>query len=433
MQIINKIEKKNIMFYLLLLYYITTYLLYRFGPVIYPDNNINKSSFFLILYFLSFILGYKISSKIDIKPKNLRKIDEKYLLIILKIGLLTSAFFSIAYFINFSGSINPIIITENLFTGFTNPEIGYINNINIEKTSSIITQLTTLMSPLTFAVIPMGVLLFNKLTLKSKISYVLVVLLDCLQYIIKGTNFGIFKILISIIIVFIVLYSNENSKKINKKNILLLSLLGCFFMFYFLLSISSRLNYSQIPETYLGLKVNQTHSIFKVIPLVISIPLFIATTYFSQGYYGFDLAFNYPFSSTFGLGSGRFLISYGEKIFGIDLWSRTYQYKMDDIWSSRVSWHTAFTWFSNDVGFYGVVIIMVIIGFLFGIIITDAYDNHSVIAVILLPLYVILLIFLPSNNIVFDNPTLFIPFIVMNLVWFCNLYIQTRVKGSKYV
>ena len=428
---VNKMDKKNFLFYSLLFYFSLTYLLYQFGPLEYPKVNNMKSSIFLLSYFLLFIIGYYGSRRIGLINTEQIKNRDKELKFFLKLGLLLSAFFSIAFLVNFSGSLNPITIGNNIYIGLRDPEIAYLNNLNMEKKSGLITKITTLFSPITYAVVPMGIYYFKKLSLGTKVMLILVVMLDLLQFIIKGTNFGILRITVTIIISLSVVLSFKGVNINKKKMITLISILLLFFIFYLLKTISSRLGYVEIPDTYMGLLVNKDHMLFKILPMGLSIPIFIATTYLSQGYYGFSLAFNYPFTTTYGLGSGRFLISYGEKIFDIDLWNRTYQAKMDSIWSSRVSWHTFFTWFANDVGFYGVFIIMLILGVLFGLVVADAYDNKNLIAVILLPLYVILLIFIPANNIVFDNPVLFMPFIVINFIWFITLL--TRYINRKRI
>lgn len=70
----------------------------------------------------------------------------------------------------------------------------------------------------------------------------------------------------------------------------------------------------------------------------------------------------------------------------------------------------------------GVIIIMLLLGMAFNLILRDAINGNSI-AVSLLPLYVIMLIFLPCNNVILSNPLTFMPFVIWNVIW---------IFGKKY-
>jgi hypothetical protein len=417
---IKKIGRSKYNILILLEIYLTiTVLLFYFGPIDYPNVNVSKTVTLIVLYNIFFIVGYVLAEKKFVVNK--RNINDPFFImrIIFICGSMLSIFFSYAFFVRYSNSLNPLTIFDNIFTGISNPAEAYHRNMQINNNGGLITKLMTLLSPLTYLAIPLGLFYFKKIKGIEKILLFLVILLEMFAFIIKGTNFGIFKVAIIIFIIQLL----KRDKKINldintKKKISYISIsIICFALFYFLYSISDRMGLSQIPNSVFGIKVNKSHLLFTLLPISLSAPLMLAISYISQGYYGLSLTTLYHFQTTFGFGSGRFLINNAQSFFHENLWERTYQYKMDLVWNSRVNWHTIYVWFANDVGLYGVIVIMLILGFLFSMILKDARENNSISAIMLLPLYTIMLIFIPANNIVFDNPLIFMPFVILHLFW----------------
>ncbi|WP_219625319.1 hypothetical protein, partial [Vibrio parahaemolyticus] len=76
----------------------------------------------------------------------------------------------------------------------------YYLNLNSEKETGIITMLMTLFSPLSFISINIGVKLYRSLKFNHKLVLYFVVISSLLSYLLKGTNFGIFIVVINILI-----------------------------------------------------------------------------------------------------------------------------------------------------------------------------------------------------------------------------------------
>ena len=70
------------------------------------------------------------------------------------------------------------------------------------------------------------------------------------------------------------------------------------------------------------------------------------------------------------------------------------------------------------------------VNFVLNLILRDA-KNGNTIAISLLPLYVIMIIFLPCNNIVLSNPSTFMPFIIWNVVWIISKRYNLKNKKHK--
>lgn len=410
----------------LLTFYLVSFLLFLFGPIVYPKQNIGIVTFYFIGYLIFFTIGYFFS--VNLYNKNLKNRDKNKELkinwfifdVALSIGIVLSSLMLIKV-VGSSGISN---ILEQVTLGLKEPEVAYLNNLEANKEGGLVTQAATFFSPLTYIVLPLGVYFFNDMKKFRKIWFVAFILLEIMSYLSKGTNFGIFKV--AVIIVSVFLLKTKKNDKSNSKNRMkrIAILIGLFTVFYFFFSITSRMDYIQVPSTLFLIPVDQNSLLFKLMPPLISLPILTGISYASQGFYGFSLAFNYNFSSTYGFGNGRFLLSLPQRIFGIDLWENTYQYKMDSVWNSRTNWHTAFTWFANDVDFFGVLIIMLILGVVFGLILLESVNEKNVFAISLLPLYMIMLIFLPLNNIVLDNPLTAVPFVVLTLTWICLKFLK---------
>ncbi|MGG7619585.1 O-antigen polymerase [Bacillus coreaensis] len=392
------------------IYVLFTVILFYFGPIEYPLVNPIKTVCLILLYNFALIGGYYLADSKFIVKGNKFRMNFISVRMLLWIGTVVSITFSFVLFTQYSSTLSLSIIIDDLMLGITDPGESYLRNINNAKESSIFTQLMTLLSPLTYLVIPLGLFYFSKLRFLEKVLLIIAISFELFAFIIKGTNFGVFKVAA---IFFVVFFLVKKKRKINANSKILI----VFAIVYFLFSITNRMNLTGIPNTVYGMEIDQNHLLFNILPVSLSIPIMLGTSYISQGYYGLSLTSLYNFDSTYGFGSGRFLLTKVESLYNIELWERTYQYKMDLLWDSRVNWHTIYVWFANDFGLLGVPIIMALIGFMFCLIFRDVKEHKSVLATILLPLYVLMILFIPANNIIFDNPLMFIPFIFFNILW----------------
>jgi hypothetical protein len=104
-------------------------------------------------------------------------------------------------------------------------------------------------------------------------------------------------------------------------------------------------------------------------------------------------------------------------LFDIDKY--TYQVKLEPMgWDSDVRWHTMYMWLANDVSFYGVIAVMLLIGFVFGMMYKDAIKYKNAFAKASMFFYVLMFVFIPCNNqLGQSNETLF-AFLLLVAAWF---------------
>ncbi len=152
----------------------------------------------------------------------------------------------------------------------------------------------------------------------------------------------------------------------------------------------------------------------------------IGAIYLTQGYYGMSLSVDIPLESTYGLGHSKFITDTLRKYLGIDLTPRTFQHKIHEQWSATGQWHSAYSQWANDVGFPGVALVMLTLGFYAGAVWSSALATHNAAAVCSIPLLATLIIFIPANNQVFNIFESLATFIVLFIAWVASLAFGPR-------
>jgi hypothetical protein len=129
-----------------------------------------------------------------------------------------------------------------------------------------------------------------------------------------------------------------------------------------------------------------------------SLTFFILST--CSGYYGLELAMEKPFDTTFGLGHSPAMLSVYEAVTGDPtLKKRTYTYRNGaDGWSEEYYWSTLIAWIANDVGFFGAVFVLGLIGFMWGKWWREAAAGMSDPAAVLFALTTTMIFYLPAND-----------------------------------
>lgn len=429
-----KLNKITIPFYIINAYLIISFLLFISGTIDYPKIENSKIVYFVLGYQICFTLGYYICSRKiksdQIQIRSMSKIFNYFLLFC----ILLSIFFSLFSIIRIANSFNPIEIVNRIYNGLFNAGKSYYYNLNLNQNELIggrlLTSLNTLLSPLIYLAYCLGIYFFKNLDKKSKALLIIAVFLEFFSFIVKGTNIGIFRIAI-IVVITLILVMIRDRIVIKKKNVILIGLIILVSTGYFLLSISSRLSEKGArPETVSNYKINYNAGIIPLLPDNLKFTGVLAISYISSGYQGLEYALEEDFTSTYGFGNSSFIMENMEEIFNLDIFSRTYVSKIDEIWPSRSQWHTAYTWWANDISFYGVFILMLVLGYVVCLVLRDSYSGNLY-AVLLLPLYTLLILFIPANNVVLSNPLTCMPFVIFNFLWFLSKT-KFKIKILKY-
>lgn len=423
------------------IYLIITLLLCLFGPWNYELKNPLYTVCLIIFYQTALFLGYVFSIRNYIPRKtsilfDVPNKDIVYFVSVINIFLLM---LNIIRSLGLSGMSG---ILSRLLLGLTNPGLAYNmkfdvtqENVFLGSVGAIIFILT---SPFSYSIIPLNFIFFNKFSIKQKCVAIINIVLQATIFLATGTNKGIFDLIIFFstyyMIKFIREYSLKNETKIKiKKAVKRICIIFIIALFLFNKALSSRgLGTQWINSEYaIGGLVRLDKSSFWVTTLPYTFSRFIAmlTNYLCQGYYAFSLSTDLKWIPMWGMGSNKWIL---DQLYdtGIPLIEKTYQYRMqlEFGWDRDVQWHSMYTWFSNDVGHFGVIFIMFIIGWIFAATYKETVIYESTISKLLLGYIMIMIIYIPANNQIFQMMESQASFILVLLVWFFIRGRQLRIK-----
>ena len=110
----------------------------------------------------------------------------------------------------------------------------------------------------------------------------------------------------------------------------------------------------------------------------------------------------------------------GERLFGLtDIRERSLPYRVQTAhgWDMYAYWHTAYAWLASDVGFVGVVLLMIVFGWMTAKAWIDAREGNNPASVVLFTLVATVIWYLPANNQVLAFPEQMVAFWIWLLVW----------------
>lgn len=412
---------------LITIYLVVTLVLFFFGPFAWELGA--NGLLFLILnisYIMAFLIGwYSIKDKRNIHDRVWT--EEQDEILIKKIGFLCF--------------INIFFLFINIFRSFHFPSFDIkemVNRIRLafldmgeayksvtdETVSrsqvvggSFFSFLNFIWDFFNFTIILLTIRYFFKLKLKVKILALCNYFLVFIQYFSMGTNIGIFRLLLAII-VFLYIWS---IKKHKMKLFICLAFVGLVlfaFIFYFFISarISSELNFTEYSVAQYGINVKSPF--WRIIPKQLQKFFVILCSYLCQGYQGMVLSLQVEWQPMFGIGNSRAILNTMSDLFNVNFFDYTYQHKLMVMgWHETVRWHTFYMWIANDFSYYGCIFIMFLYGVLFSICYKDVINKNNPFAYLMLYYMFLIGIFIPCNNQVFQTMEIMLSFIGTFICW----------------
>ena len=114
--------------------------------------------------------------------------------------------------------------------------------------------------------------------------------------------------------------------------------------------------------------------------------LISVTNYLTQGYYGMSLCLREEWLPTLGVGNSKGLMDLVEAF--KDTYKRTFQWRITKYgWDDNVQWHSMYSWFANDLGFWGTISVMFILGILLSTLYKDYLEANNPYAMVLICYY----------------------------------------------
>lgn len=416
-------------------YLTITYVLYFWGPWDYGKNT--KLMFFflccLVLLYLGYKLGILLTTKYDIKREYPLDNTDKILKFlgkstVIALIMVIPDFIYTTHLVDFSFLEILIMIGKAFFDPYQNysQSLDYVVSGSIGE--SLFVAINVLLYFFRFLVLPLSIRYWRKISRFQKFSAITLTIVECLKWLLKGMNKGIFDIvfiIFSSLLISVLSKQDLTTNRIVKKNIrktfriVILLVIGALIMFG--INSISRSQDSKISyySTYTNLSADPNNLILNIFPQFMQRVALSFFSYLTQGYYAVFLGISLPFKFCFGIGHNMFFITNFRQYFGIDVWNNTYMVRISEIytWGSRTNWHSLYSWIANDVSYLGVPIVMFFLGAFFSYIWKDAIINQNPFAGLIFTLLTIEFFYIPANNQIGAYPYMTVAFYITIIFW----------------
>ena len=331
-----------------------------------------------------------------------------------------------------------------------------------ETASPLILYVRMLVSPLMIFVTPIAIYFISKLSLKGKILGISVIVLTTFLGIAQGINKNVADITAQLVLALMIVFfagNGETRKKIwaHRMKILAIILVVCLlFVLYYANSMTNRVSADLEDDPAFSDDADRTEEeritdamsttaqfsfgtpkegyfLDKILPArLVSVVSFLSS-YLSHGYKGLSFALEHDFTSTYGLGFSDFLRHNFLKVIGFGgaedaVEVQTYYGKIgEDSWPTGMVWSTFFVYPASDIGFVLTVLLVAVIGFLFGLSWKHALLTQNPFALSSFFGFSTMIFYFSANNQMFQGGENFFGFIAMLLLWaVSHLYYQKK-------
>ena len=281
-----------------------------------------------------------------------------------------------------------------------------------------INYLVILLSPLYWSYIPLSMYYWKRLRAFKKVGTIFIYFLYCAQYLVTGTNVGIFVFIVFLAVIFIINTSTSEEGKAKRKR--LFGRLGIF-----VVAILAAVVLASFFNTTMGSRIGDNvrsdidqKSIFWILtPVPLRNLLCYFNSYLAHAYQALAYSFTLPWDSTFGVGYSFYLLDEFDPS-QTWLWPRTYNMKMHVLYhyDYYAKWHTPYVWFANDVSHFGVPIVLFFLFRLFGRAWRRFNESGNLISLLIFIMFVEFMMFISANNQIFQTNYTLITFWVLVVV-----------------
>lgn len=407
-----------------------TLFMFYTAPFTWKTDNLIEFLFFALLCQSLIIVGYNLGYRKQTKKQLINAPFYRLSPVRLNFVFLFYTFtFLIKYayllrikVLDISGMISFLLI------GFGDPQLGYALSVDASRPYTINWSAYFVIAILNQVFFIIGFTNWKGMNRIKKVLFVIFIAIDIFYWMGRGTNFGVISLITTFL--FSIIYNLKSIKislikAIRFFIVIILLLVGSIAVFSFNLNArrgGAELKYEQFD---LGLSSVDANSVaLSVVPKPLQLTYLLVVSYLCQGYYHTCLAFDLDFKSTYFLGNNPALIDFA-KVAGIDVWKDTYMYRLREKGvDPLVNWHSAYTWYANDVSFICVPFVLFFIGYLFGISWTLSLNGNDFLSKVMFIILGNIILYLFANNTYLS--TVFYSFIFILPVWYF-----TRVKRFK--
>ena len=417
-----------------ILYSLLTVLLYVFGPYSYPNHNRLTLYVFLFVCNLGMWLGFVLGTNKPVRA-NVSCAHTISIVRLLNSLFWISLIVCIPKFMMSTG-IYSNIFSNIIFRVTMYSEMArefYLDRqvlTNVTGIWKVINIIVVLLGPFYWAYLSLSMLFWSKLSVFKKCFTVLIYIIYIGQYLCTGTNVGVFNFIVLLGVVFLIRRHQilvHNRKKSSRQKVLVIVtvlIVSAAFLSFFNITMGSRSGAAYELESSSHVcnekcPVNHKSVLYKITPETMRPLLLTTTTYVAKPYGALSFAFDMDFQPTFGVGYSWFLLDNAPA--SSFLWDRTYPKQLEKTYqySSWINWHTAYTWFANDVSWFGVPVVMFFLFWIFGHSWKRFVMTGDLLDFLMFMLFVRFILFISMNNQVFQqSDSLFAFWGILFLKWF---------------
>ena len=448
-------------------FFFVTIFLFAFGPLNWNPKSPGKIFTFLLCCFAALAVGYVLAVKLTKTPQRRLGLNaERYLLL----GILVALALYIPTVYVSTGKWYPDVYTGIFNTGKAYRVAKYYSNYAPKS----LFYIRMLLAPLFSVVMPITLFYRSRLSRKTFALGILVIVLNVSLSIAQGVSKQVADIAMQTVLMLCILMFADNTGKGGwkyklKMGVLILLVCGLFFAYYSnamknrvsadiaignasLSDASTQEELDELQQVLDGQAVDQSaldsavesYSTFsvgqvkedsvwkKIIPARLQPMAQYLTSYFCHGYYGLSLAMEEDFTSTYGLGFSDFFRHNILRFFGgaeaeQQIYQRTYMAKIErQGWMTGSVWSSFFIYPASDLSFPGTVLLVLVIGFLFGLSWKDAICMYNPFALVVFMNLCTMVFYFSANNQIFQTGEPALSFTVNFLLW-----IATRTYVSR--
>ena len=430
-----------------------TFCLFLFGPWKFKVDNLGLVIFFVLACLFLLLVGYKISLKKGItiddsvctrfnRFKKTDSVNLRFINLCVGFGMIIAIPDFLYNTRIFSLSFD--VIWQRIVIGFTDSYNNYSESLSYVNSGSFGESLYVIINVLLyffkFAVFPLCILYWGKLKRITKSACIFIETLEILKWIIRGMNKGVFDFVIILLASLIIKYFFHNSKKKNSSTINFFKVLGSFAVVVIVgiaaiaffnansISRSQTATISYFSSTT-GLEADPENFSIAYLPNIYKRLTLSLSLYLTEGYQGLSYALHLPYNFNYFVGHNRFLSSNVEEMFGINVWEMSYMSRISNAyaWDSLVNWHSLYTWIANDIPFFLVPFVFLILGYLFGKAWKHSVRYRNPYAIVVTIILFIEFFYTSANNQIGAYAYTSVAFYIALIGWFL-----TKEKYKKY-
>ena len=411
-----------------------TLIIYEFGVIEYPKFNNLKLLILVIISNIAMYLGFSVGVR-QKKQEVDRNDYTQSALRFYKVVCIVTLILCIPRFIIFTGKSFSISgLVSGLQNAISNPLQAYQEKHSLGSVGGVlryVNYIIVLSGGLMWAYVPLSVLLWKKISTTYKVWFVLYATLYATQYLMVGTNTGLFNLVIEIVFSILVRGLITEDKKPRRKRkpkgkyILLIVGGVCLAVAIFNFIMESRIGDQYLNKTFHAAGVsytsNKDHLLWKLCPEGLRSLLVNLNSYVAIGYVGLDLTLSeqLTFYPTFGGSFSRFICDNLSDLLGVDIYGYSYLGQIYEHFgfSALRSWSTMYAWWASDVSFVGIPVVMYFVMYGFGSAWRSFIKTKNVYAFLFFFLIVRFFMYISANNQVFMQYDTLNAYVFMLIAW----------------